>query len=121
MFREQRRSGERGAIVIHVAIALIALLAFSAFIIDQGLMYVSRRQAQNSADAGALAGALAMLFDGGSVGNPTPVVVAARGAQRARIGRAAAAARARWLTRALSSADTSPKVPASPGTRKIGS
>lgn len=78
MFRQRKPSGERGAIVIHVAIALIALLAFSAFIIDQGLMYVSRRQAQNSADAGALAGALAMLFDGGSVGNPTPVVVAAQ-------------------------------------------
>ena len=78
MFRQQKGTGERGAIVIHVAIALIALLAFSAFTIDQGLMYVSRRQAQNAADAGALAGALAFLFDGGSVTAPAPVVAAAQ-------------------------------------------
>jgi Flp pilus assembly protein TadG len=50
---------ERGAIIIHVAIAMIALLAFSAFVVDAGVMWVAREQAQNAADAGALAGALA--------------------------------------------------------------
>ena len=60
---------ERGAITIHVAIALIALLAFSSFAVDYGLMWVSRRQAQNAADAGALAGAVSILYDGG--GTPT--------------------------------------------------
>ena len=58
------RFGERGAITIHVAIALIAMLAFVSFVADYGLMWVSRRQAQNAADAGALAGAIALVHEG---------------------------------------------------------
>jgi Flp pilus assembly protein TadG len=54
---------ERGAVIIHVAIALIALLAFGAIVTDQGVMFVARRQAQTAADAGALAGALSLLAD----------------------------------------------------------
>jgi hypothetical protein len=61
-----RRKNERGAILIHVAFALLALLAFSAFVVDMGMMWVSRGQAQNAADAGALAGAVALMKDGGS-------------------------------------------------------
>ena len=61
-----RGNRERGAIIIHVAFALLALLAFSAFVVDMGVMWVSRRQAQNAADAGALAGAVALMRDGGS-------------------------------------------------------
>lgn len=57
---------ENGAVIIHVAIALVALLAFSAFVVDQGVMYVARRQAQNAADAGALAGAVSLVKDGGA-------------------------------------------------------
>ena len=57
---------EQGAITIHVAIALIALLAFSSFVIDYGVLWVSRRQAQNAADAGALAGAVSLIRDGGA-------------------------------------------------------
>jgi hypothetical protein len=37
-----------------------------SFVADYGLMWVSRRQAQNAADAGALAGAISLVFDGGS-------------------------------------------------------
>ena len=54
---------ERGAILIQVAVAMIGLLAFSTLVIDYGIMWMSRRQAQNSADAGALAGAIALAFD----------------------------------------------------------
>ena len=61
-----RRKRERGAIIIHVAFALLALLGFSAFVVDMGVMWVSRGQAQNAADAGALAGAVALMRDGGS-------------------------------------------------------
>jgi Flp pilus assembly protein TadG len=57
------RGGERGAILIHVAIALLGLTAMSAFVLDYGVMWMSRRQAQNAADAGALAGAVARGFD----------------------------------------------------------
>jgi len=54
---------ERGAILIQVAISLLALTAMSAFVLDYGVMWTSRRQAQNAADAGALAGAIARAFD----------------------------------------------------------
>jgi hypothetical protein len=54
---------ERGAILIQVAIAMIVLIAFTGFVADHGLLWVGRRQAQNAADAGALAGAVAMAFD----------------------------------------------------------
>ena len=58
-----RIAGERGAVLIQVAVAMLALLALSAFVFDYGVMWASRAQAQNSADAGALAGALALAFD----------------------------------------------------------
>lgn len=48
---------ERGAILIMMAISLLALTLFSAFVFDQGILYVSKRQAQNAADAAALAAA----------------------------------------------------------------
>jgi uncharacterized membrane protein len=54
---------ERGAITIHVALALMGVLAFAAMVIDQGVFYVSRRQVQNAADAGALAAAVTLLND----------------------------------------------------------
>ena len=54
---------ERGAILIQVTVAMIGLLAFLTLVVDYGVMWVSRRQAQNSADAGALAGAIALAFD----------------------------------------------------------
>ena len=60
-----RRRNDRGAILIHVAVALLGLLAFSAFSIDHGVMMLSRGQAQNAADAGALAAALYMAHDAG--------------------------------------------------------
>src|SRR5688572_29935487 len=56
-------SSERGAILIHVAVASIVLIAFSMFVVDYGILWVSRGQAQNAADAGALAGAVALAFD----------------------------------------------------------
>jgi hypothetical protein len=50
-------------VLIHVAIALLGLIAFSAFVADYGVMWVSRGQAQTAADAGALSGALSLAFD----------------------------------------------------------
>jgi Putative Flp pilus-assembly TadE/G-like len=57
------RWNDRGAITIHVAIALIALITFTSIVVDYGVMWVSRTQAQAAADAGALAGALSLLYD----------------------------------------------------------
>jgi hypothetical protein len=62
MSRNQRLCNERGAVIIHVAIALVALLAFTAMVVDYGVMWVSRRQAQNVVDSAALAGALALVW-----------------------------------------------------------
>jgi hypothetical protein len=55
--------GERGAVLVHFAVATVALVAFTALTIDYGVMWMSRRQAQNAADAGALAGAMSLAFD----------------------------------------------------------
>ena len=44
-----------GAILVHVAVGLLMLIGVSAFAIDFGLFWLGRSQAQNSADAGALA------------------------------------------------------------------
>jgi Putative Flp pilus-assembly TadE/G-like len=57
-----RAGSERGAVLVQVAIALIGLMALSSFVIDYGIMWVARRQAQNAADAGALAGAVSLGF-----------------------------------------------------------
>lgn len=55
-------SSERGAVLIHVAISLLGLIAFSTLVIDYGVLWAARRQAQNAADAAALAGAVSMAF-----------------------------------------------------------
>ena len=44
--------------LILVALSLVTLIAFTTFVVDYGAMWVGRRQAQNAADAGALAGAV---------------------------------------------------------------
>jgi hypothetical protein len=62
---------ERGAVLVHVAVALVGLVGFSALSIDYGVFWMSRRQAQNSADAGALAGAIALAFDNPDDKTPT--------------------------------------------------
>ena len=67
---------ERGAVFIHVAIALLFLLAISAFVIDYGMFWVSRSQAQRSADAGALAGAVSIARDRANDGGVTAEGVA---------------------------------------------
>ena len=59
----RRLSSERGSILVQVGVAIIVLIAFTTFVADYGLMWVARRQAQNAADAGALAGAIALGYD----------------------------------------------------------
>jgi hypothetical protein len=61
--RRSSAGGERGAVLVHVALAMLVLIAFSALAIDYGALLVSRSQAQNAADAAALAGASSLAFD----------------------------------------------------------
>lgn len=58
-----RSDSERGAVLLHVAIGIVVLIGFLTFVVDYGVMWVGRGQAQNAADAGALAGAVALAFD----------------------------------------------------------
>jgi Flp pilus assembly protein TadG len=57
------RGDERGAILVQVAIAILVLTALATFVVDYGVLWVSRGQAQNAADAGALSGAIARAYD----------------------------------------------------------
>ena len=61
--RQSLADGERGALLVHAALAMLALIAFSALAIDYGALLLGRRQAQNAADAAALAGAVSLAFD----------------------------------------------------------
>jgi Flp pilus assembly protein TadG len=58
-----RLDAERGAVLLHVAISMLVLIGLMTFVADWGVLWVARNQAQNSADAGALAGAVAIAFD----------------------------------------------------------
>ena len=71
---------ERGAVFVQVGISLFVLMAFNVFVLDYGMMWIGRRQAQNAADAGALAGATARGYD--DFGSPpSSTGLAARSAQ----------------------------------------
>ncbi len=52
-----RRDGERGAIAIIVAIFALVMFTLAALVVDLGFARETRREAQNTADAAALAGA----------------------------------------------------------------
>src|SRR5689334_23268476 len=57
------RRSERGIATMYVGVGFMAFLAVSMLAIDVGMMMTSRNQAQNSADAGALAGAIALVYN----------------------------------------------------------
>jgi Flp pilus assembly protein TadG len=64
MNRFQRlRRDESGMTYVFIGMGLTAFLSASILAIDVGMLMTARSQAQNSADAGALAGATALLFD----------------------------------------------------------
>ena len=60
---QSRLKSERGVVLVFTAIAIVVLMGFLTFVVDNGVRWVSRAQAQNAADAGALAGAIARAFD----------------------------------------------------------
>jgi len=55
-----KTTSERGQSLVLLALGLVALIAILALVLDGGMAYASKRQAQNAADAGALAGATIM-------------------------------------------------------------
>jgi Flp pilus assembly protein TadG len=54
------REDERGMSLVFVAVGLMSFMAATTLAIDVGMFMTARNQAQNSADAGALAGAVAL-------------------------------------------------------------
>lgn len=58
--RQVRSSFEKGQTLVLVVLAFLAFIAMLALVIDGGNAYAAKRQAQNAADAGALAGASIM-------------------------------------------------------------
>lgn len=60
-----RRLGrdESGMTYVFIGMGFMAFLSASMLAIDVGMLMTARSQAQNSADAGALAGATALLYD----------------------------------------------------------
>src|SRR4051812_42965984 len=54
---------ESGMTYVFVGLSMMALLSASMLAIDVGMLMTARSQAQNSADAGALAGATALVYD----------------------------------------------------------
>ena len=59
----QRLKREDGVSLIMVALSIFVLTGFLVVVLDYGVLWTARRQAQNAADAGALAGAVARSFD----------------------------------------------------------
>lgn len=57
------RRDERGVTLIVVGAGFMALMAATTLAIDVGMFMTARSQAQNSADSGALAGAVALVFN----------------------------------------------------------
>jgi Flp pilus assembly protein TadG len=67
---ERLRRDESGMSYVFIGLSMMAFMSASMLAIDVGMLMTARNQAQNSADAGALAGATALLFD--DYNNRTP-------------------------------------------------
>jgi Flp pilus assembly protein TadG len=84
------QNDERGFSMVFVGLGFMAFLAASMLAIDVGMLMTARSQAQNSADAGALAGATALAyndFDDRTATGPavTNAIAAAQGNQVMRL------------------------------------
>jgi Flp pilus assembly protein TadG len=84
--RHDAFESEQGAVLVYVAVAILALMAFSMFVVDYGVLWASRRQAQNVADSAALAGAVSLAFDDPTdISTSGPAALAARAVANAGI------------------------------------
>jgi hypothetical protein len=61
MIEIRGQRSESGQVFIILILVMVVLMGFMALAIDVGMLYSERRRAQNAADAGALAAALAMI------------------------------------------------------------
>jgi Flp pilus assembly protein TadG len=68
---QSRLRDERGMTLVMVATGLIAFLSATMLAVDVGMLMVARTEAQSAADAGALAGAVALGYDNFDDRSPT--------------------------------------------------
>ena len=61
--RRRNWRDERGMTLVLVGVGMVAFLAATMLSVDVGMMMVARTESQKAADAGALAGAVALVFD----------------------------------------------------------
>ena len=77
------RRDERGMSMVYVGMGFMAFLSATTLAIDVGMFMTARTQAQTSADAGALSGAVALFFNDWNDRTPTgPAVQSALSAAR---------------------------------------
>ena len=57
------RRDERGMSLVFVGAGFMSFMAATTLAIDVGMLMTARSQAQNAADSGALAGAVALVFN----------------------------------------------------------
>src|SRR2546429_4723953 len=74
------RRGKRAKSLVIVALSATALFGIIALGLDAGRLYFQRRDVQNAADAGALAGAQELLPNAAHT-IPTPALIASAGCQ----------------------------------------
>jgi Flp pilus assembly protein TadG len=67
----QLRRDESGMSFVFVGLSMMAFISASMLAIDVGMLMTARNQAQNSADAGALAGVTALVHDNWDDRSPT--------------------------------------------------
>ena len=74
---------QRGMVLVFGGVGLLAFMSATMLAIDVGMFSVARTQAQTAADAGALAGAVSLVFDDRSASGPAVqnAVVAAQSNQ----------------------------------------
>ena len=81
---KRRLRDESGMSYVFIGLGFMAFLSASVLAIDVGMLMTARNQAQNSADAGALGGAVALAFDDFDDRSPDgPAVRSAIGAAKA--------------------------------------
>jgi Flp pilus assembly protein TadG len=81
---ERVRRDESGMTYVFIGLSMMAFIGASMLAIDVGMLMTARSQAQNSADAGALAGATALVYDNWDDRTPSgPAVTSAIGAATA--------------------------------------
>ena len=69
--RFRRFRSESGVSLIHIALLLLIMMGLSMFVTDYGILWVARGDAQNAADAGAMAAAVSLAYDPGNDFSPS--------------------------------------------------